>query len=226
MILRQFFITLSYVFHPLFITVLGLYFLFSIETRPISYDRLDALYNFPDQLKLFTYIVFGILTVIAPLLSLLIMYANKMIKILTLEKREERIYPFILISFYYLLAYIYLRTKVPIDYQHPALVGFLFGVLVLFVTCFIINFFVKVSLHAASIFGFAGMLMGYSQTQLAVYEDAGPTNLFIILYVIILAGVVAAGRIYLKAHTLSEILFGAIVGFLILFMTVKFGIFI
>lgn len=226
MILRQFFITLSYVFHPIFITVLGLYFLFSIETRPLSYDRLDALYNFPDEAKLFTYIVFGILTVVAPLLSLLIMYANKMITSLTLEKREERIYPFVLISFYYLLAYIYMRTKVPVEYQHPALVGFLFGVLVLFLTCFIINFYVKVSLHAAAMYGFAGMLMGYSQTQLAINPEAGPTNLFIILYVLILAGIVSAARIYLKAHTLVEVVFGSIIGFMILFMTVKFGIFI
>lgn len=226
MIQRQFFITLSYVFHPIFIPLLGFYFLFSLETRPVTFNRLDALFFFPDQVKVFTYVVIAILTIIAPILSLLIMYANKIITSFTLERREERVYPFILISFYYLLAYIFIRTRVPTDFQHPAFVGFMFGVLVLFVTCFIINFYVKVSLHAAAIFGLCGMLIGYNQTQMSWDPAAGPANLFIILYVFILAGIISAGRVYLKAHTLAEVLLGAIIGFLVIFVSTKYGVYI
>ena len=226
MIQRQFFHTLSYVFHPIFIPLLGFYFLFSLETRPVSFNPLDALFFFPDQVKLFTYVVIAILTIIAPVLSLLIMYANKMISSFTLERREDRVYPFILVSFYYLLAYIFIRVRVPIDYQHPAFVGFMFGVLVLFFTCFVVNFYVKVSLHAAAIFGLCGMLIGYNQTQMSLDHAGGPTNLYIILYVLILAGIISAGRIYLKAHTLSEILLGSTIGFLVVFVSVKYGVYI
>lgn len=226
MILKQFFQTLSYVFHPIFIPLLGLYFLFSIQTDSISYDELGALYNFPDEVKYFTYIIIAILTVVAPLLSLWIMYVNKIITNLKMERREERIYPFVLISFYYLLAYIFMRVRLPVYYQHPALVGFIFGILVIFITCFIVNFYVKVSLHAAGIFGLCGMLIGYSQTQLPPDAGAGPTNLYLILYLFILAGIITGGRVYLKAHKLSEIILGAVIGFMVLFLTVKFGIYI
>jgi len=226
MIVRQFFSSLSYVFHPILMPLLGVYLLFSIETRPQSYYTLDALFYFPDQAKTFLYVIIGVLTFAAPTLSLLIMYWNKMITSLTLEKREERIYPFILVFFYYLLAYIYARYQIPDELKHPALIGFLFGILIVFAVCFIINFVLKISIHAAAIFGIVGMLIGYSQTQLPPNGVENPTNLFIILYIIIIAGIVAGARLYLKAHTLKEIIFGMLIGFSILFITVKYGVYI
>lgn len=226
MIARQFFLSLSYIFHPIFMPLLGLYFLFSLETRPLSLHKLDALFYFPTEAKKFLYVIVGILTILAPLLSLLIMYYNKMVSSLTLEKKEERVYPFILVSFYYLLAYIYVRTKVPIELQHPALVGFLFGVLLVFVISFVVNFYVKISLHAAAIFGVAGMLLGYSQTQLSSLVEGGPTNLYIILYFLFIAGLVAGARLFLKAHSLTEILLGSALGFFVMYVVVKYGLYL
>jgi membrane-associated phospholipid phosphatase len=226
MIARQFFLSLSYIFHPIFMPLLGLYFLFSLETRPVTLYKLDALFYFPSEAKTFLYIIIGILTIVAPLLSLLIMYYNKMISSLSLEKKEERTYPFVLVSFYYLLAYIYVRTKIPIELQHPALVGFLFGVLLIFVISFVVNFYIKISLHAAAIFGVAGMLLGYSQTQLSGFEAGGPTNLYIILYLLFIAGLVSGARLFLKAHSLTEILLGSIVGFFVMYVVVKFGLYL
>lgn len=227
MIVRQFFVSLSYIFHPIFMPLLGLYFLFSVETRPNSLYIYDALFNFPSDAKNILYIIIGILTILAPLLSLLIMYYNRMISSLTLEIKEERTYPFVLVSFYYLLAYIYVRTKLPEDLEHSALLGFLFGVLLIFVISFIVNFYVKISLHAAAIFGIAGMLLGYSQTQLpGSYESLEPTNLYIILYLLFVAGLVSGARLYLKAHSLNEILLGSFLGFFVMYVVVKFGIYI
>ncbi|NOQ75173.1 MAG: phosphatase PAP2 family protein [Crocinitomix sp.] len=226
MIAKQFFLSLSYIFHPIFMPLLGLYFLFSLETKPLSLYKLDALFYFPSEAKNFLYIIIGILTIVAPLLSLLIMYYNKMISSLTLEKKEERVYPFILVSFYYLLAYIYVRTKIPIELQHPALVGFLFGVLLIFVISFIVNFYIKISLHAAAIFGVAGMLLGYSQTQLSGFAEGGPTNLFIILYFLFIAGLVSGARLFLKAHSLTEILLGSALGFFVMYVVVKYGLYL
>jgi len=226
MIARQFFKTLSYLFHPIFMPLLGMYFLFSLETRPLSYYRLDALYYFAPEAKKFLYIVIGILTLVAPLLSLIIMYYNKMISSLSLEKREDRIYPFILVSFYYLLAYFFVRYRVPPDWQHPGMLGALFGMLLVFAISFIANFYIKISIHAAGIFGLAGTLLGYSQTQLPGFAQEGPTNLYVILYVFLVAGLVCGGRLYLKAHKLSEVLLGMLVGFSVMYTSVKFGLFI
>lgn len=226
MIARQFFLSLSYIFHPIFMPLLGIYFLFSLETRPVSLYKLDALFYFPSEAKIFIYIIIGILTILAPLLSLLIMYYNKMISSLTLENKEERTYPFILVSFYYLLAYIYVRTKIPLELQHPALVGFLFGILLIFIVSVIVNFYLKISLHAAAIFGVAGMLLGYSQTQMPIFVEAGPTNLYIILYFLIVAGLVSGARLFLKAHSLTETLLGSVLGFFVMYVIVKFGLYL
>lgn len=226
MILRQFFISLSYVFHPIFMPLLGLYFLFALETKPLSYYTLDALFYFPPQAKNYLYAIIGILTCVAPALSLCIMYWNRIIPSLKLEKREERIYPFILVLFYYFLAYIYVRYQIPDELKHPALIGFLFGVLIVFLVCFVVNFMIKVSLHAAAIFGLCGMLIGYSQTQMPPDYQNGATNLYIIMYIICVAGLVAGARIYLKSHNIREILLGTLIGFSIMFLTVKYGVYV
>ncbi len=143
-----------------------------------------------------------------------------------MEKREERTYPLIIGCLYYILAYIYIRRQMPADFVHPALFGFLFGIVLVFVISLIVNFFVKISIHAASIFGLCGAIIGYSQTQLPVQLNATPTNLYLIMYLLVLAGTITAGRLYLKAHTLNEILLGSFVGFLVLYVSVKFGVFI
>jgi hypothetical protein len=226
MIARQFFLSLSYIFHPLVMPFLGLYLLFNLETSPVSYNQSDALFYFPDNAKTYIYLIVGILTILAPLLSLVIMYYNKLISSLHLMDRKERIYPFVLVSFYYFLAYYYVRFEVPEGLRHPALIGFLFGMLVLFVLSFIANFYIKISLHSAAIFGLSGMILGYSQTQLPPDGVGVATNIFMILYLVIVAGLVSGGRLYLKAHTLSEIILGATLGFVVMFVTVKFGLFL
>ena len=181
--------------------------------------KLDALYFFPIQAKQVLYIVMAILTFAAPGLSLLIMYWNKMVSSLHLKDRKERIYPFILVTFYYILAYAYLKVQLPDYLQHPALMSFIFGIILTFIVSFIINFYLKISLHAAAIFGVCGMLLAYNQSMLE-------SNLSFMLYLFFIAGLVAASRVYLEAHTLKETVVGMAVGFGVLFVSVKYGIYI
>ncbi|MCB9224602.1 MAG: phosphatase PAP2 family protein [Crocinitomicaceae bacterium] len=216
--MEYFFKAVSYILHPFFMTLLGLFVLFESPTIPNSYYLYDALYFFPQEAKTVLYIVLGILTLFAPGLSLLIMYWNKMVSSLDLKKREERIMPFILVTFYYILAYIYLRVQIPEYLQHPALMSFIFGIILVFVVSFIINLYIKLSLHAAAIFGVCGMLLAYNQTQIE-------SNLAFLLYLLFVGGLVASSRIYLQAHTLKETLIGMVVGFGVLFISVKFHIY-
>ena len=199
--------------------ILGLFILFEAKTIPSSFNKLDALYFFPEKAKDVLYIVLGILTLLAPGLSLLIMYWNKMITSLHLADRKERVYPFVLVIFYYILAYSYLKYQLPIYLQHPALMSFIFGIILTFFVSFLINFYIKLSLHAAAVFGICGTVLAYNQTQIE-------SNLQFLLYLFCIAGLVAASRIYLKAHTLTETVLGIIVGFGVLFVSVKFGLYI
>jgi hypothetical protein len=198
---------------------LGLYILFESPTLPNSYYLYDAIYFFPEKAKLVLFIVLGILTFVAPALSLFIMYWNNIIPSLHLSNKEDRQYPFVLVTFYYILAYVYIRLQLPEELMHPALMSFIFGIIITFIISFIINFYIKISLHAAAIFGLCGMLLAYNQTQIE-------SNLIFLLYLMVIAGIVAAARLYLNAHSLKETILGMIIGFGVLFVSVKFGIYI
>lgn len=224
--IEQFFKALSYIFHPLIMPLLGIYFIFELPTFPTSLRIYDSLYFFPDEAKYRIYIVLGVLTFAAPLLSLLIMYWNGMITSLHLEKKNERTYPYFIISFYYVLAFIFVRYQWPEELGHPALLGFLFGIIVVNVITFFLNYIIKVSAHAVACFGVTGLLLGYNQTQIAFFETETFPNLFFTLFILVLSGLVVTGRLYLKAHTLSEVLLGMAIGFFGIYFCVKFGIYI
>lgn len=222
----RFFHFLSYLSHPFLMPALGLYLMFELPTDPVGMRKLDALYHFPLEIKKPLMFVMAILTFAAPAVSLMIMYWNRIITSLKLENQKERMYPFILVSFYYILAYIYVRIQIPVTAMHPAMLGFLFGILAVFLIAFVLNFYIKVSLHAMGIFGVCGMLLGYSQTQLPPKGVSGVANFEAIIILLVLAGMVAAGRVFLKAHSLKEVLLGMALGFGVLFICVRTGFYI
>lgn len=225
--MRYFSQSLSYAFHPFLMPLYGLLCLFYLPTLPVTYNRLDALYFFPEEAKAIFLIVLAVLTFVAPAISLLIMRMNGMITSLHLEDRSERIYPFSLVTFYFILAYIYVRYQIPIELMHPALLGFLFGMLVTLLIGFIINFSgLKVSLHAVGVFGVTGGVLGYMQTQLPYFQTEQFANLSVVMILFVISGLVCSARVYLKAHTLSEVIVGTFLGFTCLFICVKFGLFI
>lgn len=211
--MKLFFTGISYLFHPFIIPMLGLFILFQAPTLPNSLYIYDAIYFFPGPVKQDLFIILGILTFAAPALSMLIMYWNKMIKSLELEKKEDRIYPFILVTFYYVLAYLFLRFRLQDELQHPAMMSFLFGIILTFIVSFILNFFIKLSLHAAAIFGIAGLVLAYNQSQIE-------SNLYIVLLLILVGGFVGASRMFLGAHNLKETVLGMTVGFTVVYLSV------
>ncbi len=87
-------------------------------------------------------------------------------------------------------------------------------------------YFLKVSAHAAASFGVAGLLVGYNQTQIAFFESETFPNLGFTLFILVLSGLIVTGRLYLKAHTLTEVLTGMALGFFGIYCCVKFGIYI
>lgn len=76
---------------------------------------------------------------------------------------------------------------------------------ILVVSAVLIPFF-KSSAHLAGITGFAGLYLG-------MYEKYGAGGFKNMLTIILLCIALAWARIYLKRHTLKEILIGSILGF-------------
>lgn len=223
--MRAFAQFISYISHPLLMPALGLVLLFELNTLPVTFNVYDALYYYPSEIKWTFYKVFGVLLFIAPLLSIVIMRVNKMIPSLEMPERKHRIYPLAISTFYFLMSYYAIRLQLGDPYGHPALFGYFFGMIIVFVLVFAINYFwLKISLHAVGIFALIGALLGYSQTQMSGFDsNQVAPNLNIILLLIVFAGLVGFSRLYLKAHTLREVLVGSIVGFLVMFFCVKFG---
>ncbi|MCH2234783.1 MAG: hypothetical protein MK078_11090 [Crocinitomicaceae bacterium] len=218
---------ISYITHPLFMPFLGLVLLLELETVPASFYKLDALFYFPDEIKSKLYQICAILLFVAPLFSILIMRFNRMITSLEMEERKERTYPLVITSLYYALIFIFLRGQLEDPLNHPSLLGYLFGMVVVFIVCIFINsFWMKISLHAVGIFALIGTLIGYSQTQLPPFDALGIVpNFNWIIGLIILSGFIGFARLYLKAHTLREYILGCLIGFSIMFFTVKYGVY-
>ena len=68
-------------------------------------------------------------------------------------------------------------------------------------------------------FGLVGAIMGYLQNQLDY-------NLWFLLFLIIVGGLVGSSRLYLKAHNLKEVILGIVFGFGIEYICMKFDLYI
>ncbi|MGV6860685.1 MAG: hypothetical protein ACWA41_02885 [Putridiphycobacter sp.] len=210
--IKYFFTTLSYFFHPLFLPILGLYILFEIPVYSFG-----IIVN--PEIKTFLYYMFGLLTVVAPGISILILYWNKAISSLHMPNRNERYLPMILILVYYIILYWFIRYNFPALQVIEFLMPFIFGFILTTVVGLIFNFYFKISLHAIGFFGLIGAVTAYMQDQIFY-------NFPFIIILILVGGVVSSGRIYLKSHQLKEVLFGMIFGFGIEYMCLKFNFFI
>lgn len=216
--IKSFFTTLSYVFHPLFLPLFGLYFLFSMPSlTPGLIEK--SLYAVDMDIKTAIFLIFATLVVIAPGISILIMYWSKVIESITMENRAERIYAIGTVLLYTIFCYIYLRQLVGDQPHYSSLLAYTFGTLLVVLSCLLFNFYIKISLHAAGIFAVVGAIVGYFNTQVNF-------NLPFILILTMVSGLVSAGRIYLKAHTNREVLIGMVIGFSIEFFCMKFEWFI
>ncbi len=203
---------LSYLFHPLFLPLLGLYIFFQIPSEFFGVVVADSIKNY-------LYIFSLSLTVVAPLLSILIMYWNKIISSLKMPTREERVYPLGFISIYYIISYYFLHEHIDLLSRITFLMPYMFGYTITLISAFIFSFYIKISLHAMSFFGLVGGLTAYFQML------PNPPLNFLFLS-IILGGLICTSRLYLKAHSLKEILYGMIFGFGIEYFCIKFGLYI
>jgi len=216
--IKSFFSTLSYIFHPLFLPTIGLYLLFNLpSTSPGLIDL--SLYGIDPDLKKGVYQIFITLLVVAPGLSILIMVWSGMIKSIKMETQEERTYAISVMLIYTIFCYVYLRYLIISSSNYDYLLIYLFAITLTLLVSFILNFYVKISLHAIGIFGVAGALIGYFNNQMNF-------NIYVLLSILFIGGLICSGRLFLKAHKSGEVLLGMAVGFAIEFLCMKFEWFI
>lgn len=147
-------------------------------------------------------------TAILPALPIVWMMRKGEIHDMFISKREERTMPYL----FSLLSYVFWVLFLSRTLHFPmSLLVFAIGCVVSIFVMVLINLKWKISAHATGIGGLAGGIFGVCY-QMAI----NPVWLFVI--VIIVSGLVAISRIYLKAHTISQVIAGFLIGFLVVFV--------
>lgn len=199
----------SIVFHPLFIlTYMSLVLLW---TNPFSFGWRHV----SEANTLLIIIVMTTITL--PAIAILMMKMLGWVNSFHLETQHERIGPYIVAGIMYLSLYLHLTRaeSFPVSIR-VAVLGTLIGLW----TCFFINNFTKISVHAAGVGGLVMMvaltkqIFGYNDAQIGLISGA---NLVVpidsLLYgSILIAGATCTSRLILKAHVIKEVYSGVIVG--------------
>jgi hypothetical protein len=186
---------ISFFFHPLLLTTYLVLFLGTFFPPLLGIN--------PVVIYLFSLFIFVITFFFPALTILLIIKFSGTISSLRLASRQERLVPFILISFIYL--------AVAILFFHRAILSMNFNKIMIIIAALVviatvITFFYKISIHSLAWGGVVGIF-------LAMNRMVDGALLMPTVVAIVLTGLVMSARLFLNAHTLREVLSGALTGF-------------
>lgn len=183
--------SISYIFHPLIMPLLGLVFYFTKTPRFIPEPVIRA--------KVFS---ITILTIILPILLYFLLKTIRQVESLDLKTTKERIIPLILNVF---ITGLILNRVLPHD-EIPELYYFYLGILFSSLACLILAILrFKASIH---MIGSAGFFM--FAVALSIHFKININGSIAIMCIIL--GTIATSRLHLKAHTNAELLMGLFIG--------------
>jgi membrane-associated phospholipid phosphatase len=190
---------LSIVFQPLVIpTLMVVTLLYIVPEATIV----------PKAAKWAILLLIGFTTFLVPLLGLLGMRFSEVIKSLQLPDRKERIYPFSLVSIFYIMTVSFFYWKLNID---QVLIVTLSLITICLVLLTLITSFWKISAHQTAMGGWVAVV-----AVLSTKFTSEPLFYYLLL-IILLTGLVGTARLYLNAHRPAEIYGGFLLGFGICF---------
>lgn len=184
--------SISVVFHPLIIPLLGVLFYFSKTPRYIPTEIMQA--------KL---VSTCLLSIVLPLLIYALLKNLNKVNSIRLHTTQERILPFGLgcIIFYLIIKKVFTSNDI------TELYFFFIGILIAIFTCFILAIFkFKASIHLMAI---ASLFMFYLGLSLHYQININGT----LALLSIITGAVATSRLHLKAHNYTELIVGFCIGF-------------
>ena len=185
--------SISYIFHPLLMPLLGVVFYFSKTPRFIPEPIMKA--------KVFS---IAILTIILPILLFYLLKTLHKVDSFHLENVSERKIPLIINS---IIVALILARVLPLN-EIPELYFFFIGILISTITCLALVFVkFKASIHMIASAGFFMFAVA-----LAVHFKININGTIALMCIII--GAIATSRLHLKAHTAIELLVGFFVGLL------------
>lgn len=183
--------SISFVFHPLIMPLIGVVFYFSKSPRYIPFQIIQA-----------KFISLFILTVLLPILIYSLLKTLGKTSSIYLSHTKERIIPLILNAIILVLILIRVLPRNEIIELHFFFVGILFSTL----TClFLAILKFKASIHMIAV---AGIFMFF--LTLSIHFSININGTLALMAIII--GAVATSRLHLNAHDFKELLVGFFVG--------------
>ncbi|MEH6537083.1 MAG: hypothetical protein V7719_11860 [Psychroserpens sp.] len=183
--------SISYIFHPLLMPLLGVVFYFSKTPRFIPEPAMKA--------KVFS---IAILTIVLPILLFYLLKTLNKVESFHLETVEERRIPLFINGSIIILV---LVRVLPIN-EIPELYFFFIGILISTVTCLMLAFAkFKASIHMIASAGFFMFAVA-----VAIHFKININGTIALMCIVI--GAIATSRLHLKAHTPIELATGFFVG--------------
>ena len=183
--------SISFIFHPIIMPLLGVIFYFSKSPRYIPQEIMEA-----------KIISLSILTIILPILLYFLLKTIGKTKTIYLKTTKERVIP---LSLNIIISILIIIRVLPSN-QIIELYFFFIGILISTIICLVLAILkFKASIHMIAI---AGVLMFAIGISLHFGKNLnGSLALFFII-----AGAIATSRLHLKAHTSIELIFGFCIG--------------
>ena len=183
--------SVSYIFHPLIMPLLGVLFYFAKSPRYIPQQIIQA-----KLVSLF------ILTVVLPILLYFLLKTLGKVNSIYLETTKERIFPLILNCIVVLIVLQRILTAT----QIIELYFFFVGILISTLSCLMLAIFkIKASIHMIAL----SVLFMFS-IALSIHFNININGTLALMSIII--GAVATSRLHLNAHTYKELFIGCLVG--------------
>ena len=213
--MRKIAVLLSWIFLPLFTPIYGLLIVLYLPVQSNSFLASESLYMLDPAVKFLFLLLFLVFIVLAPGLSLLVLRLNKTISSLEMERKEERLTPIAIMTFYCLVLYVFLIFQTE-NAMIPSLLKAMVvgGALGSFIAYFITKK-MKISLHGMGM----GSLFGFVYMFSVPLEESPITMLILVL---LAGGIVLSVRLFLKDHTLKEVGLGYLLGFASQFISIYF----
>lgn len=185
--------SISFIFHPILMPMLGVIFYFSKSPRYIPIEIIKA-----KLLSLF------ILTILLPILLYFLLKTMGRTSTIYLSTTKERITPLILNSIIILL----ILLRVLPSTEIIELYYFFVGILISTLSCLILAILkFKASIHMVAI---AGVFMFY--VALSIHFSININGTLALMAILI--GAIATSRLHMDAHNYRELIIGFFIGFL------------
>lgn len=186
----------SLLLHPLLITT----YVFGIILFEYPY------LNIPNvEYKYILLALVFVCTFLIPSLMIFSLKKTNIISSVRLENRKERPIPFLLTIGVYIYTYFLLRNQ---SYYDQLFSNIIIVITISLLAVLLITFFWKISAHTIGMGGLTGLILWIHFTSPCYH------NTLIILALLGTASVMSA-RLYLKAHTSSQVYFGYLLGLVI-----------